>query len=223
VDPFGAAIGQRFLVAVPFLFEDVPVGGVGLLDSVAHPFEAEDLLVLEGLGRDVARGLHDVSSVATNLGFVPPPLFDRMLAAELSLLHRKRGGVEVLLVEMDPAAMRQELALEILDRGGHRLAICRREAGTLAIYKRDSNAVAATSTIAAALATLVATGSVRATGWISVVGDGLPTLSPGVVLRLAGFALDQSRASPVRRIERLELGHKATPAGLPDVLAATAP
>jgi CheY-like chemotaxis protein len=213
-DPLGASLGLRFLVAVPLVFEKITIGAIGLFDSAAHPFEAQDLVILEGIGRGAALSLRDGSSLGTNLGFVPPPLFDRMLGAELSLLHQRRGGLEVLLVEMEPAAMRPDLALEILNRGGPRLALCRREAATLAIYKRDSNAAAAASAISASLSTLVATGAVHAAGWLSMVGDGLPALSHDVVLRLTGSALDQSRSSPVRRVERLELGHGATPEGL---------
>jgi CheY-like chemotaxis protein len=218
-DPRAAALGIKFFVAVPLLYEDVPVGAIVLSDRDLHPFEAEDLLILEGFGRTVAHGFRDRSTLGKNLGFVPPPSFDRMLGAELAVLHRQRGGLEVLLVEMEPTAMRPELALEILKRGGPRLALCRHEAGTLAIYKRDSNAGAAASAISASLSTLVATGAVHATAWISIVDDGLPLLSHDVVLRLAGLALDQSRGSPAGRVERLQLGHQATPEGLAAVSA----
>jgi CheY-like chemotaxis protein len=213
-DPRAKALGAKFFVAVPLLYEEVPVGAIVLSDHAPHPFEAEDLLILEGFGRAAAQGLGDGPTIGRNLGFVPPPLFERMLGAELSVLHRQRGGLEVLLVEMEPTAMRSELAVEILRHAGPRLAICRHDAGTLALYKRDPNAGVATSAISAALRTLIATGTVRATGWISIVGDELPPLSHDVVLRLAWLALDESRVSPGGRVERLELGHKAMPEGL---------
>jgi hypothetical protein len=82
--------------------------------------------------------------------------------------------------------------------------------GMLALYKRDSNAAAAASAISASHSTLVATGAVRATGWVSIVDDGLPLVSHDVALRLASFALDQARARPVGHVERLDLGHRAT-------------
>ena len=90
------------------------------------------------------------------------------------------------------------------------MALCRFESGRLAIYKRDSDAGAATNAIAAALSTVVATGGVRATGWVSIAGDGLPTLSNDVVLRLAGFALNESRSTAAGRAERLVLGRGPT-------------
>jgi hypothetical protein len=133
-------------------------------------------------------------------------LFDRMLGAELSILHRERGGLELLLVEMEPAAVTPDLQLELVKRGSPRLALCHREAGTVAICKRDANAIAAQSVISTLLATLGATGAVRAIGWVSVVDMGLPPVTADVVLRLAGLALGQSLSVSKGRVERIVIG-----------------
>jgi hypothetical protein len=162
------------------------------------------------MGRDASRGLRHTTPVGKNLGFIPQPLFDRMLGAELSLLHREQGGLELLLVDIEGAALSSDLALELQKRGGIRLGVCRRDGGTLALYKRASTAATATSAISAALATLIATGTVRATGWASIVDDGLPAVSPDVALQLAGLALGQSRSTPTGRAERLVLGRGPT-------------
>jgi CheY-like chemotaxis protein len=198
-------LGVEFVVAVPLVFDGVPIGALGLVDRVPHAFEAEDLLILEGIGRGASHALRSGSRIDGAFGFVSPALFDDMLGAELSLLHRRRGALELVVVEMAPAAVHGELALELAGRGGPRCAVCSREAGALAIFKRDADAANARRAIAAALATLRATGSVRATGWVSVVDAGLPSVPPETVLRLASLALDQSRSSDSGRIERMSI------------------
>jgi CheY-like chemotaxis protein len=198
-------LGVEFVVAVPLVYDEVPIGAIGLVDRVPHAFEAEDLLILEGIGRGASHALRSSSPIDSVFGFVEPALFDDMLGAELSLLHRKRGGLELLLVEMAPAAIHGELALELAGRGGPRCAVCSREAGALAILKRDADAGNARRAISAVLATLRATGTVRATGWVSVVDAGLPSVPRETVLRLASVALDQSRSSDSGRIERMSI------------------
>ncbi len=208
-DKNATAFGLNFLVAVPLFYDEVPVGALCLFDTAPHPFDAEDLLVLEGIGHDAARQLRHWSAIGKRIGFFSAPLFDRMLGAELSLLHRKRGGLELVLVDLDPVAMSGELIREIVKRGGPRLAVCRRDAGVLAIYKRDS--VTVDATIAAVLSTVLSTGAVRATGRVSILDDGMPPVSHDVVLRLAGFALEQSRCGDAGRVERFVLGRGPAP------------
>ena len=203
-DPGATAFGMKFLVAVPLLFDEIPVGALCLFDTAPRSFDAEDLLVLEGIGHDAARHLRRWSAAAQRIGFFSATLFDRMLGAELSLLHRKRGGLDLVLIDLDPAAMSRRLVREIVKRGGPRLAVCRRDAGVLAIYKRDS--VMVDATIAAVLSTILSTGGVRATGRVSIVDDGMPPVSEDVVLRLAGFALEHSRSDGAGRAERFVLG-----------------
>jgi CheY-like chemotaxis protein len=205
-DPRGVALGLQFIVAVPLLYENVPIGAIALFDRATHPFHAEDLLILEGIGHSASENLRGRGWASQNLGFVTPSLFDRMLGAELSILHRERGGLELLLVEMAPGAVDSKLALEIFDRGGSRLALCRRAAETLAIFKRDADAAAARSAASNVLSMLVATDAVHAAGWVSILDAGLPRVSHEVVLRLAEFALEQSRTTPSGRVERMVLG-----------------
>jgi CheY-like chemotaxis protein len=204
-DPSATAFGMNFLIAVPLLFEATPIGVITLFDRDRHAFESEDLTVLEGIGRSASDGMRETLSEIW-IGYVQSALFDRMLGAELSILHRERGGLELLLVEMDPAAVTPELQLELVKRGSPRLALCHREAGTLAIYKRDASATAARGVISTLLATIVATGAVRAAGWVSIVDTGLCPVSHDVVLRLAELALGQSRSTSQGRVERVVVG-----------------
>ena len=214
VDPEITKLGLRFIVAAPLLFQDVPVGALCLVDREPHPLEAEDLLTLEGFGRDgISDIVSDLESLRLNLGTLPPSLFDRILAAELSLLHRKKGGLDFVLVEAAPAAVTSKLALEMTARGGSRLAICR-NSGTLGFFKRDSDAAAATRAVSASFQSLSAAGAVKAAGWVSIVDEGLPLLPSDDLLRLGALLLDQSRTDPARRIKRMVVGGAATPAGL---------
>ena len=200
--PHGREYGLQFLVAVPLLFEDVPIGALGLFDRVPHPFTAEDLLILEGVGRNFSEALRPESPLLGNLGFVPSPLMDLMLASELALLHRGRGALELLVVEMDLGARGSADALEILHRGSPRLAVCRRDSETIALFKRDSDATVAREIITSSLSVLQATGAVRAAGWVSIVDTGLAPVPGEIALRLVDVALDHSRSTGGRRIER---------------------
>jgi CheY-like chemotaxis protein len=218
-DPRATALGLNFLIAVPLLYENTPIGVIALVDRAPHPFEAEDLTILEGIGQSASDALR-LNSSEIWIGYVQPGLFDRMLGAELSILHRERGGLELLLVEMEPAAVTAALQRELVEHGGPRLALCRRDVGTLAIYKRDADAVAARRITATLLSTLVATGAVRASGWVSVVGTRLCPMTEDVVLRLAGLALGQSLSYSQGRVERVVVGgelalESAAPAASP--------
>jgi hypothetical protein len=135
-----------------------------------------------------------------------------MLGAELSLLHRKRGALELVLVEVDPAAIRRELGLWLAERGGSRCAVSSREPGTLALFKRAADPGTARTAISTVLAQLADGGGVRATGWVSVVDEGLPVVPSETVLRLAGLALQQARASGPGHIEHLSIASAPPPA-----------
>jgi CheY-like chemotaxis protein len=199
------ALGFKFLIAVPLRFEDVPIGALCLFDRVTHRFEAEDLIILEGVGTHASQHIRYMSSLGQKAGFVPATLFERMLAAELSLLHRRGGGIELLLVATEAAAMRSELAVEVLHGGGARAAICEREPGKLILYKRDSNAAAAQSAVSTALSSLLVTSGVRGAGWVSIRDDGMVQVPSDVVLRLAAAALEQSLATPDGLIEHVSI------------------
>jgi GAF domain-containing protein len=214
VDLAISKLGVRFMVAAPLLFQDVPVGALCLVDRDTHSFAAEDLHVVEGLGRDAASDLvRNLESIAANLGILPKSLFDRMLGAELSLLHRKKGGLDLVLLDVDSPAITSKLALEMVARGGSRFAVCR-DSGRLAVFKRDSDASVATRAISASLQSLAPAAAVRAAGWVSIVDDGLPLLPSDAVLRLGALLLDQSQTDSGRRIKRMVVGGAAAPAGL---------
>jgi hypothetical protein len=129
-------------------------------------------------------------------------VFNEALAAELSILHRERGALEFAWAEIEPE--HHGLAAEELTRrSGRRLGVCRREPTKLAIFKRDSHAVVATTTMANTLSSLNSANVLRAAGWVSIVDNGLPLIPSSLVLQLAGRALDHARShprSPPRRV-----------------------
>jgi CheY-like chemotaxis protein len=214
-DPRVVALGLQFLVAVPLLFEDVPIGTIALFDRVTHPFHAEDLLVLERIGHSASESLRGLGGLSQGVGFVTQSLFDEMLGAELSILHRDKGGLELLLVQVEPAAIDSKLAQEVFSRGGSRFVLCQREAGMLALFKRDLDAAAARNAISEVLSMLCATGAVRAAGSVALVDAGMPRVSHDVALRLADSALAQSRMTANGRVERMVLGGEAWADGAP--------
>jgi hypothetical protein len=47
---------------------------------------------------------------------------------------------------------------------------------------------------------------VRASGWVSIVDDGLPRVSSDIVLRLADLALVESRSTQSGSVKRVVIG-----------------
>jgi CheY-like chemotaxis protein len=216
MDPKSSQLGIRFLVAVPVLFDDVPVGAICMLDRAPHAFAAEDLLTLEHVGREATAGLRsgetDHHHIGENIGLVPPPLFDRMLSSELAIVHRHGGAFDLIIAEIDPAALHSELALELQAHGGPRLAVCRRAPGVVMIFKRDANADASMRGASEALAALENLTRVTSASWVSLVGPHLPVLSPPLLVQLAELALDDARSKPGAHTERIVLRRGDWPA-----------
>jgi hypothetical protein len=201
--------GVRLLVAVPLVATGVPIGALCLVGREPHPFDAEDLLVLEHMGRDAAQALeHAARSRETpcqHFGFATPTLFDPLLSAELAILYREGGCAELLLADTDAQRLAPELGRELLARGGARSGICRRGNGTIAMFKRDPDPRAATRVIADALSMVSSVSGVQATGWVSVENRGLPMVPQQLLLQIAGLALDHSRSMARPEPERIRI------------------
>jgi hypothetical protein len=138
-----------------------------------------------------------------------------MMAAELAILHREHGVMDLILVDMDPSALRSSLALELLARGGGRLAVCRRDRGVLAVCKREASRTGSTYAVSAVLSALSSAGPVNAASWVSLVDDGLPAVPGEVLMNLGRLALDESRAAFSRKVERIVIGGEELAASRP--------
>jgi hypothetical protein len=210
-----ATAGIRLLVAVPLLSEDVPIGALCLLGREPHRVDAEDLLILQQMGRNAAMELahlaHYSEPPGQHFGFAPPNLFDAMVAAELSILHREGGGAELVLVDTDSAGLRTELGLDILARSGARSGVSRRGNGTVAIFKRDPDQATANRIMGEAFSLVSSATKVQATGWVSVDDRGLPLVPQQLLLQIARLALDQARSSGTPETERIVIAAKDGP------------
>src|SRR5215471_6776260 len=109
--------GVRFFAGVPLLApEGIAIGVICLLDSNVRRTQAEDLLILEQVGRQgslllrlLALGRPE-SELPGRLGagMLLRPALELLIDAEMRLLRQAGGSIEVAVVEMDdPEHMRE--------------------------------------------------------------------------------------------------------------------
>ena len=193
---FGEALrGIRFFAGVPIVGPgDATVGVLCLFDEQARTFEAEDLLILEQLGR---RGSLLMEALAaqqpTDRGWGPAPglaapsTFECLLEAELRLLVRHGGSIDLAVIEMEDPARLSNLVMQSSD--GRRLA-----GGSLgpmrgAVFKRDRGMDAARM-MDELLQRLQETCAPRGVGIASLSEPELARLGAAKLLRIASLALD---------------------------------
>ncbi len=117
--------GVRFFAGVPLLApEGIPIGVVCLLDSHARRTHAEDLAILEQVGRQgslllklLALGRPE-SELPGRLGagMMLRPSLELLVDAELRLLRQRTGSMELAVVEMDDPEQMREAVLQARDR-----------------------------------------------------------------------------------------------------------
>jgi hypothetical protein len=187
----------RFFAGVPLQATGGVTVGVGaLIDARPRTIHAEDLIILEFFGR---RGSALLQTLALGAGeadlpgrFGPGVLvrnaFETTLDAELRLLARVGGSIELAIVELDDTrglaeAMRCSTVRERLAAGifGPTRA---------ALYKRDGASLAAAH-VDGVLRELGARTRVRTVGRAALVGQRVPLLSGYELLHLAELAFDQ--------------------------------
>lgn len=203
--------GIAFVVAVPLLYDGTPVGALGLIGREPRGLPAEDLLSLEAIGRSASNRLGHRAVPVDTIGLMPSAVFELMLVAELSLLHRDGGGLDFALVDTEHAVLESGLPGDLTLEHGPRLAVGRCSDGTLAIYKRDAEARVSTQEMSAALAKLAAIGGLRAVGWVSIVDEHLPQLPADVLWQLARRALDEAHTNRSMPVSRVVVGHQSYP------------
>lgn len=214
--------GVRFFAGAPlFSPEGVPIGVLCVIDSHARRTSAEDLIILEQIGRRgslmlrlLALGRPD-SELPGRLGpgMMERPTLDVVLDAELRLLRESGGSLELAVVELDDTEAIRELVLRASDR--ERLAAGLLGPTRVAVFKRAS-ALGAEHQIEQLLDALEATTPVRAVGAAGIEGIHLPPLRGPDLLRLAELSLEQAVDSGGGR-QRLKLQHQESQASAPSV------
>lgn len=199
--------------------EGVPIGVVCLIDSRPRRTCAEDLTILEHVGRRgslllrlLVLGRPD-SELPERLGpgMMDRPTLDVHLDAELRLLRQSGGSMELAVVELDDPERLRELVLHA--RGRERLGAGVLGPTRVAVYKRDSGARAAQQ-IQELLDALEATNPVHGVGAVGMGGIHLPALSGPDLLRLAELSLEQA-VDGGRGRQRLVLQHEESEAAAP--------
>jgi CheY-like chemotaxis protein len=206
--------GVRFFAGVPLLApEGMPVGVICLLDSEPRRASAEDLLILEQVGRQgslllklLALGMPD-SELPGRLGagMVLRPSLELMVDAELRLLRRAGGSMELAVVEMDDAQELREAVVRAQNR--ERLAAGALGPRRVAVYKRD-RADGAGTEIQTLLDSLEATTRLYGVGAAGISGTRVPALCGQDLLRLAELELEEALASG-GGMQRMVLEHHA--------------
>ena len=205
--------GVRFFAGVPLLApEGVPIGVICLLDSHARRTCAEDLVILEQVGRQgslllelLARGRPE-SELPGRLGagMMLRPTLEVLVDAELRTLRRGSGSMELAVVEMEDSQQMREAVLEATNR--ERLGAGVLGPTRVAVYKRDPLDKAADE-IHALLAGFDGTAHLRGVGAAGIGGAKLPAISGQDLIRLAELALEQALQTGSGR-QRLVLQHE---------------
>lgn len=198
--------GIRFFAGAALRIGAVPVGVVCLFDPDVHPLEGEELAALELFGRRgsdlllrFAEGEGD-RALRYGRGIVVREMFDDLLDAELRILDRRGGSMELAVIDvpsLDPVE-------EVLARAPSRTRLI---AGVLAqtrvaLFKRALDD-SAERDLAAVVADLRATAAPRAVGLVDFPAGGVRGFAGCDLVHVASIALD-------RAAERGDGAHRVT-------------
>ncbi|MDB4970266.1 MAG: two component, sigma54 specific, transcriptional regulator, Fis family [Myxococcales bacterium] len=198
-------LGIRFFVGVPLSFDDTPVGSIWLFDAAPRSFAAEDLLIVEELGRGTLRSSTALPQSVERIGMFTPATFRRLLAAELAIHRRAGGSFDVAIVEYASGHdVDDVLGALYCAESAPRLGVGYGSSDSLALFKRDPTATGASRAMSAALGAVAATAPLRAAGWISL-GPDPPSPSAQDLMELAHGAFAQACAGAPGTVERFEL------------------
>jgi CheY-like chemotaxis protein len=190
--------GVRFFAGVPLVAsEGIPIGVVCLLDAASRKTHAEDLLILEQVGRQgslllklLALGQSD-SELPGRLGpgLMLRPSLDLLVDAEIRLLRKIGGSMELAVVEMDDPQALREAVVQARDR--ERLGAGALGPTRVAVYKRDRGGEAA-GKIEKLLSDLETTSRLQGVGAAGIAGTRLPALNGQDFVRLAELELEEA-------------------------------
>lgn len=199
--------GVRLFAGVPLFAEHgVPVGVVCLFDPASRRIDAEDLVALQLFGR---RGSDLLARIAAHgdtgrlvphgRGIVVTELFEELLDAELRILDRRGGSMELLVTDVPDfahvsAAIARAPSQERLIAGA--LTPSR-----VAVFKRAPDD-SAREQISAILDELRALDGRHTAGVVDLRGGGVRGLAARDLVHIASLALDRAadRGDGLRRV-----------------------
>jgi len=205
--------GIRGFVGVPVAIDKTVIGVLCVLDARSVGFEPEDQTVVRifaeecaSVVREWAHGSSEVELPARfNAGVLPRALFEQMLDAELRLLDRQGGSMELAILSLsDLAGMGAALAQAASPE--------RRFAGVLsdrrvAVYKRSLDERAGQA-LASVLATLRARAEAGAAGVVDLAVAGMAPFTAPDLIRLADLALDKTMQADNGGLHRLVISER---------------
>lgn len=207
--------GIRFFAGVPLVAPTkVPIGVVCILDPQARQTLAEDLVILEQVGRQGSLLLRmlAMNSPESQLpgrlgaGMMLRPSLQLVLDAEVRMLRKLGGSLELAVVEMEEPEQMRELVVGARNR--ERLGAGALGTTRVAVYKRDTGPNAAVH-IEEILEQLEQVAAPLGVGITAFEGSGLPALGGQDLIRLAEVSLDQALQTG-SGTERLVLQHAAS-------------
>lgn len=189
--------GIRFFAGVPLIMDGgTPVGVICVFDPGPRRIDTEELAALQLFGRRGSDILVRFAALgdATRLirhgeGVVVNEVFEQLLDAELRILARKGGAMELAVVDVSDV----NSVSAAITRAPHRERLMAGALGSarVAVYKRSLDG-SATAQLAALLDELRKDNVVCEVGVVDVLGSGVRGLDARDLVYIASTALDRS-------------------------------
>jgi CheY-like chemotaxis protein len=197
--------GMRFFAGVPLRVGGVAVGVVCLYDPQPRVIDADELAALDLVGRrgsDVLLRFAETGDadrlVLRGHGIVVRGLFDELLEAELRLLDRLGGSMELAVLDLASLTGVDETLLRL---GSTRMMAGLISPRRIALFKRAEDDSAGPQ-LAAVVEALRGGDRTRALGLVDILGAGVCGLAARDLVHVACLALDRAveRGEPQRRV-----------------------
>jgi hypothetical protein len=193
--------GVRYFGGVPLVAPTgIAIGVVCVLDPQPRKTHAEDLIILEQVGRQGSLllrmlAMHSPPSQLPGrygAGMMLRPSLEVVADAEMRLLREIGGSMELAVVEIDEPERLRELVVSAPSR--ERLGAGVLGATRVTVYKRASDGHAAAH-IAEILRRVNETASPLGAGIAAIEGSGMPALTGRDLIHLAELSLEQALQS----------------------------
>ena len=135
-------------------------------------------------------------------------MFEEMLDAELRLLDRRGGSIELAVLDAEISTARASLQSSAQER----LFLGALNERRIAVFKRGLDSEAGRE-LGAVIQSLRSRANVQAVGMISLAAKGLHVLNAAGLLRLAQSALDRTLATSGSGLHRLVIEERVSELG----------